>query len=168
MRKKIFKGMTGFLVLLTISSCGFLISKYVRQARERELGGGGATEAFAPNYDLETVLTVAGTVVKAEAFQSKPLLVESVRIFLKTKDQTWEAHLGPVWYIKKQPFRLVPGDEITITGSRIGDKIMIQQFEKKGQTFRLRSKEGQPQWFKSVIREAKPGIQGAETKNESP
>lgn len=161
--------MIGLLVLLTISSCGFLISKYVRQARERELGGGGgATEAFAPNYDSETVLTLTGTVARAEAFKSKPLLVESVRIFLKTKDQTWEAHLGPVWYIKKQPFRLVTGDEITITGSRVGDKIMIQQFEKKGQTFQLRSKEGQPKWFKSVIREAEPGIQGAETNNESP
>jgi hypothetical protein len=165
MSKKILTGAIGFQFLLILSSCGFLISKYVRQASEQELGGGGATEAFAPNYDPETVLTVTGSVDRAEDFQAKPLLVKSVRIFLKTKDQTWEAHLGPVWYIKKQPFRLVPGDVITITGSRIGDKIMIQQFEKKGQTFQLRSKEGQPKWFKSVIRETEPGIQGTEKGN---
>lgn len=150
------------MYLLTTSSCGFLISKHIRQAREQELGGGGKTEVFAPNYDPEAVHSLTGSVAKVETFEAKPLLVKSVRIFLKTEDQMWEAHLGPVWYIKKQSFQLEPGDVITITGSQIGDKIMIQQLVKKRQTYQLRSKEGQPEWFKSVFREAESEIQSTE------
>jgi TusA-related sulfurtransferase len=142
------------LVLLTTTSCGFFISRYIRQNRERKLGGGGTSEAFAPNYDLKSVITVSGSVVKAEKFVAKPMQVESVRIFLKSEHQTYEAHLGPVWYIKKQAYQLVPGDKITVTGSQIGDKIMIEKFEKDGQVFVLRSEQGQPKWFKSVVKEA--------------
>lgn len=155
MNKKGFISSISLLVMLSTSSCGFFISSYVRQKRERELGGGGTSaEAFAPNYDLDTVITVSGSVVGAEKFIAKPMQVESVRIFIKSGRQTYEAHLGPVWYIKKQPFKLIPGDFITVTGSQIADKIMIEKFEKDGQVFLLRSNQGQPKWFKSMMQEA--------------
>ncbi len=154
--------------MLTLSSCGFFISSHIRGKRERELGGGGTSkEAFAPNYDLDTVITVSGSVLKAEKFIAKPMQVESVRIFLISEHQTYEAHLGPVWYIKKQTYQLAPGDFLTLTGSQIGDKIMIEKFEKDGQVFELRSKQGQPKWFKSVMQEAGSPIEGAGADNDS-
>lgn len=144
----------GFIALICLtlltSSCCYFVSKYVRQNRKRKLAGGGSGDVFAPNYDTKTVITITGKVTKAEAFVAEPMRIKAVRVFVKANRKTYEAHLGPVWYIKKQDFKLEPGDKIKLTGSRIDSKIMIQQFEHGGRTFVLRNQDGQPKWFKSL------------------
>lgn len=150
MKKRILLAFISFSVLSATYSCGYFISNYVKKEKERKLSGGGTGKAFAPNYDLETVITVTGKVIKAETFVAKPMRIKSVRVFMKTEARTYEVHLGPVWYIKKQTFRLEPGDIIMVTGSLIDDKIMVQEFIKGENVFQLRTEEGQPKWFKSV------------------
>lgn len=139
-----------FLVLLTSSSCGYFIKGYVSEEKKRELAGGGSGKAFAPNYNLENIVTITGKVIKIEIFTANLMRVKAVRVFVQTKNRSYETHLGPAWYIEKQPFNLASGDTVTVTGSLVDDKIMIQQFEKDGQLFLIREKNGQPKWFKSV------------------
>lgn len=130
------------------SSCGLVFSRYIREKRQRERAGGGSGESFSPNYDLDTVVTVTGKVLKVETFTAKPMQVEAVRFFLETEDNTYEVHLGPSWYIKKQLIAVTPGDSVSVRGSVIRGKIMVQKFEKGGNTFLLRDEKGQPKWFK--------------------
>ncbi len=136
------------LILLSASSCGYIISGYVSEQRRRELEGGGSGEAFVPNYDTQSVVTVTGKITKVETFIGGPMSVKAVRVFLQSDERLLEAHLGPLWYIEKQLFDLEPGDVVTITGSLLDETIMVQQLEKEGDTLMLRSKQGQPKWFK--------------------
>ncbi len=69
---------------------------------------------------------------------------------VKTEKETISVHLGPAWYIQRQDMKIVPGDKVEITGSRItfeGKPAIIAAEVKKGtEILKLRDENGFPVW----------------------
>jgi hypothetical protein len=69
---------------------------------------------------------------------------------VRTDQETISVHLGPAWYVQRQDIKIVPGDKVEITGSRItyqGKPAIIAAEVKKGEEIlKLRDENGFPAW----------------------
>ena len=69
----------------------------------------------------------------------------------KTQGQVY-VHLGPVWYLERQEFELVPGDEVQVKGMCEAEKkdgrltVMAYALIKGDHVLSLRDAEGRPNW----------------------
>ena len=113
--------------------------------------GAAARGARNMQYDLGTVETLKGTVIKVE--QLAPRRVERpsrVQLLLKTDKETVSVLLGPESWFKQQNFSLAPGDQVEVKGSRITRPrrtfIIAGEVRKGGQVLQLRDANGRPLW----------------------
>lgn len=100
-------------------------------------------------YDPSTVETVRGQVVRLEQVPSRR--GAGMHVLLKTSDGALlSVHLGPSWFMEKQPFALAPGDQLEATGSRVswdGEAYLIaREITKDQAVLTLRSPDGIPLW----------------------
>jgi len=113
-------------------------------------GGWGPKSTYGRLYNLKTVETITGEVVRVDTLTPISGMSYGVRLMVKSKKETVSIHLGPGWYIEKQDIKIEPKDTIQVKGSRITfqDKPAIIAAEvKKGEDIlMLRDEKGIPVW----------------------
>jgi hypothetical protein len=113
-------------------------------------GGWGMGSPYARTYDVKTVETVSGTVVKIERITPMRGMSAGVHMILKTEAGDISVHLGPAWYIERQDVKLEPGDAVQVKGARVtfqGKPAIIAAEIKKGdELLPLRNDAGVPAW----------------------
>jgi sporulation protein YlmC with PRC-barrel domain len=120
-------------------------------ANERSWGAEGPHgKAFNPS----TVKTITGTVESVGSFkpESAPAGVSpGLRLRVKTSDgNIVTVYAGPSSFAEQHSFFVMPGDQISITGSetkiRSRTVILASELKKGSQTLELRDKSGKPLW----------------------
>jgi sporulation protein YlmC with PRC-barrel domain len=120
-------------------------------ANERAWGAEGPHgRAFNPS----TVKTITGTIESVGGFkpQGAPAGASpGLRLRVKTTEgQTVIVYAGPAAYAERRGFFVMPGDQISITGSETkmrGHTVVLASEVKKGsETLELRDKSGKPLW----------------------
>ncbi len=123
-------------------------------------GEGVHGKAFNPS----TVKTITGTVESVGSFKPEGApagATGGLRLRVKTSDgQTMTIYAGPVAFAEQKNFFVMPGDQITITGSETkirGRSVLLASELKKGdQTLQLRDKSGKPLWSMGAMGGARP------------
>ncbi len=113
-------------------------------------GEGMHGKAFNPS----TVKTITGTVESVGSFKPEGApagATGGLRLRVKTAGgQTMTVYAGPISYAEQKNFFVMPGDQITITGSetkiRSRSVILASELKKGDQTLQLRDKSGKPLW----------------------
>ena len=96
-------------------------------------------------------MTITGKVTRVftetledNMYPGMALLVDS-----KAKGQV-RVHLGPVWYLERQEFRLAPGQEVQVKGICLEEKgktrLIAAQVRVGDSVLLLRDMEGRPRW----------------------
>ena len=125
-------------------------------------------KAFNPS----TVKTITGTVESVGSFKPEGAAAGAgggLRLRVKTSDgQTAIVHAGPISYAGQKEFFVMPGDQITITGSeakiRGRSVILASELKKDDKTLALRDKSGKPLW--SMGGQGSPGASGTRSPQE--
>ncbi|MBY0279342.1 DNA-binding protein [Candidatus Binatia bacterium] len=105
----------------------------------------------ARTWDPQTVETVSGEVTEVQRVAMPHGKAHGVHLVLKT-DATAAlgVHLGPAWYVDRQPVKIAQGDRVTIKGSRVtidGKSVLLAAEVQKGdQALVLRDANGIPKW----------------------
>lgn len=112
----------------------------------RSAGGAGGRM-----YDQKSVETVSGQVAKVEQIPARGRGGPGgIHLLLRTDKEEIPVHLGPAWYINKQPVKIAAQDTIEVRGSRVtfeGKPAIIAAEVKRGdQTLKLRDENGVPVW----------------------
>jgi hypothetical protein len=111
--------------------------------------GPGGAPGYGRIYNPATVETVTGEVARVDRV-SWGRRAQGVHLTLKTGQETLTVHLGPSWFVDQQAVKLVAGDKVEITGSRVdfhGGKVLIaREVKKGGQVMTLRDPQGVPRW----------------------
>ena len=116
------------------------------------MGGSGRGPGSQPSrqYNLSTVETLRGEVVSVDKIPLQRGTSYGVHLKVKTDKETIPVHLGPGWYLDKQPVQIKPQDQVTVTGSRITYQgkpaILAAEVQKGGETLKLRDQNGIPLW----------------------
>ncbi len=100
-------------------------------------------------FDPGAVQTVSGQVVSVNRVRVGR--GARVRLLLATPTERIPITLGPAGYIAGQKFILAPGDQVSITGSRVVGRrgkpvIIATEVNKQDQVLRLRDASGVPLW----------------------
>ncbi len=116
----------------------------------RGSGGWGMGTPYQGTYNPATVETVKGEVTGIEQTVPMRRMHTGVAVMLKADKETIAVHLGPSWYIERLETKIVKGDKIEVTGSRVtiaGKPALIASQVKKGsETLTLRDSAGVPVW----------------------
>lgn len=98
-------------------------------------------------YDPKTEATVKGTVEKVTEVTGQRGW-NGIHLTLRTKDQTYDVHVGPADYVSKNGFKFSAGDQVEVTGSKLSgaDTIIAREIKKGGKVLTLRDNEGIPKW----------------------
>ena len=101
-------------------------------------------------YNLKTVETINGKVLRVDSFTSRHRMSHGIHLQVKTANEIIPVHLGPAWYLDNQEIEIKPNDTLKVTGSRIrfdGEpSIIAAQITKGDTTVKLRDKNGFPVW----------------------
>ena len=113
-------------------------------------GGWGMKSKYQRNYDPATVETRIGEVVSVDQITPVQGMYNGIHCTLKTSTETVSVHLGPSWYIERLDTRILPGDNIEVTGSRVTIQgqpaIIAAQIKKGDMLLTLRNNQGIPAW----------------------
>jgi hypothetical protein len=113
-------------------------------------GNWGPATQYGRLYNLQTMETISGDVASVDTITPIKGMSSGVHLMVKTDKETISVHLGPAWYIQRQDMKIVPGDKVEITGSRItfeGKPAIIAAEVKKGtEMLKLRDENGFPVW----------------------
>lgn len=119
--------------------------------------GWGPSGHYARMYDPKNVETVKGTVTKVEEFAPMRGMSMGIHLQLATAGGTIAVHLGPSRFLEQQPVKIVAGDKVEVTGSRIafdGKPAIIASEVRKGDAvLKLRDAQGVPLWGGGMRRE---------------
>ena len=113
-------------------------------------GNWGPGTQYGRLYNAQTMETISGEVANVDTITPIKGMSSGVHLLVKTDKETISVHLGPAWYIQRQDMKIMPGDKVEITGSRItfqGQPAIIAAEVKKGtETLKLRDENGFPVW----------------------
>jgi hypothetical protein len=113
-------------------------------------GGWGMGGAYGRMYDTKTVETITGVVEKVEMTMPMRGMSYGVHLAVKSEKGTFDVHLGPGWYIENQDVKIMPGDKVEVTGSKIifrnKPAIIAAEVRKGDEVLRLRDRNGVPVW----------------------
>jgi hypothetical protein len=135
---------TGIVALITAGALAASV------ARGQPGPGRGAGRGAGPGlYNPATVETVSGVVQRVEQVKGGGRGY-GIHLLLKTDKEEIAVHLGPGWYVEKQPLKIAAQDQIEVRGSRItydGKPAIVAAEVKKGdQVLKLRDPAGIPVW----------------------
>jgi hypothetical protein len=110
-----------------------------------------ARAAKKMQYDRGTVQTLNGTVIEVERLAPRSFeRVSQVHLLVRAGGETVIVHLGPESWLAQHNFNLAPGDQVTVTGSRINQPrrtfLIAKEVKKGGQVLWLRDENGRPLW----------------------
>ncbi len=155
---KSFKFLAVFLILSLVISIPLAFGQ--RELPPKELfqrdrgglgsGGWGLDSPFQRMYDPTKLVTISGKVESVSRVIPMKGMGSGIHILLKTEKETFSVHLGPAWYIERQDIKVVAGDSIEVTGSKVtieGLPAIIAAEVKKGENILiLRDSAGYPVW----------------------
>ena len=141
------------VIMLVLSLCIFMVtaeSFAQPMMKWRGSGGWGMGSHYGRMYDPKTVETISGVVEKIEKITPMKGMSYGVHVLVKTEKETIDIHLGPGWYIENQDVKIMQGDKVEVTGSRITfqDKpaIIAAEVKKGDEILKLRDGNGSPAW----------------------
>lgn len=115
--------------------------------QERGWGTGGA---YGRIYNPQTIETLSGEVVSLDKFIPDRGMSYGVHLTVKTDKETIPVHLGPSWYLDKQDIKIVPKDQVQVTGSRVTFEekpaIIAAEVKKGDKVLKLWDRAGVPVW----------------------
>ncbi|MCK9566856.1 MAG: hypothetical protein M0Q43_12515 [Methanothrix sp.] len=96
-------------------------------------------------------LTITGKVVRVYTETLADNMQPGMAITVDSKDQGQvRVHLGPVWYLERQEFNIVPGQEVQVQGVCLAEKgetrLIAARVTAGDHILLLRDPEGQPMW----------------------
>lgn len=101
-------------------------------------------------FDLKNMVELKGKVVEVSNSQETKDEKHGVYLILATKKAEIPVHLGPLWYITRQPYHFKEGDEIKVKGSKVTFKdteiIVASEIQKEKMQMILRDDNGIPTW----------------------
>jgi hypothetical protein len=104
-------------------------------------GGSGARM-----YNPATETTLKGTIEDVQQIQGKGAAT-ATHLTLKTASGTFDVHVGPTTFISNQQFSFAKGDQVEVTGSKLGsDTLIAREIKKDGKVLTLRNSQGIPAW----------------------
>jgi len=113
-------------------------------------GGWGAKDRYQKVYDVRSVETISGEVLRIERLTPMEGMSYGVHLIVKTETEEIPVHLGPGWFVENQELTFAPQDKVEIKGSRItygGNPAIIAAEVKRGDdVLILRDEEGYPVW----------------------
>jgi len=129
----------------------FLVGADCRAQRGAQWGAGWrAEDAYYRQYNIATLDTMSGEVVKKERFFVGNGLSPGIHIVVKNESETISVHLGPTWFVESQDEVIEVGDMVEVFGSRIiyrGDPAIIAAQVTRGDlVLQLRDEQGYPAW----------------------
>jgi len=138
-------------VLVALSVALLLTSADAFAQRGGQRGRGWAANQYGRYYNVQTVETIQGEVVAVDQVcAGRGRYNCGIHVTLETEGERLSVHLGPVWFIDTQTPKIVTGDQIEVTGSRItyeGAPALIAATVKKGDSvLTLRDSMGYPRW----------------------
>lgn len=120
------------------------------EATDQTPGVLGSIQGEEPKFDPSTIETVRGEVTAVSSFQAQVGLMQSVRMQVRTEEETLPVILAPSSYLETQNTKIHKGDQVEITGSRVSDNnaplLIATQVKKGNQILRLRHSNGKPMW----------------------
>jgi len=146
MRTKIIISVGAALLLLSVTTLSF-----AQPWRGwRGSGGWGTGSNYQRMYNPATVETISGTVVSVDKITPTRGMYYGIHLKLKTDKETIDVHLGPGWYIERLDTKIVQGDYIEVSGSRVmfagNPAIIAAEVKKGGAVLKLRDENGFPLW----------------------
>ncbi len=101
-------------------------------------------------YDPSKAETIRGEVVGLKEFSSRNGMRKGIGLELNTGSQSILVHLGPQFYIDRQPVKIAAGDKVEITGVKTlirgQDAFLAGEVKTGGQVLKLRDETGMPLW----------------------
>jgi hypothetical protein len=139
------------MVMISILSFLFGTESFAQQGMKWQGSGNwGPGTQYGRLYNPQTLETISGEVANVDTITPIKGMSSGVHLMVKTDKETISVHLGPAWYIQRQDMKIVPGDKVEITGSRItfqGKPAIIAAEVKKGtEILKLRDENGFPVW----------------------
>ena len=118
--------------------------------------GWGPSGHYMRMYDPKTVETIEGTVAKVEKFMPMHGMSTGIHLEVTTANGPVAVHLGPSRFLEQQPVKIVAGDTVEVTGSRITfdgkPAIIASEVRKGGEVLKLRDARGMPAWGGGMMR----------------
>lgn len=112
--------------------------------------GGPPKTKGQPHYDPATETTFTGTVDEVKEHAHPGMARMGTHLTVKTVESTFDVHLGPSSFLKKENFTFTKGDVITVTGSKVpyqgAEAILAREVKKGDKTLTLRNAKGMPRW----------------------
>lgn len=145
------KKIVTLMAVISILSFLFATESFAQKGMKWQGSGGwGVGTQYGRLYNPKTVEPISGEVVSVDTITPLKGMSYGVHLTVKTDKETISVHLGPAWYVQRQDIKIVPGDKVEITGSRItfqGQPAIIAAEVKKGaEILRLRDENGFPAW----------------------
>lgn len=133
----------GLLVLM-----GALLAPLAAAAHGGPGPGGRMGGPGARMFDPKTVTTVQGQVAEIQRLDRHRH--QGVHLTLTSGSETISVRLGPDFYVDAQALKLAAGDQVEVTGSRVGfdgkPVIIAQEVRRGAEVLALRDASGVPLW----------------------
>lgn len=101
-------------------------------------------------FDEKNIVELKGKVVQVSNSKDNKDEKHGVSLILATKKERIPVHLGPLWYVTRQPRNFKEGDKIEVKGSKVTFKdteiIVASEVRKDKMQMTLRDKNGVPLW----------------------
>ncbi|MBZ0254306.1 MAG: hypothetical protein K8I02_13275 [Candidatus Methylomirabilis sp.] len=127
-------------------------------ASDNDFLGWSATSQWCRLYDSATVGEFTGEVTSTSRFSPFKGMSPGVHFKLKIEEgKTLAVHLGPEYYLDKQPVKIRSGDKVTVRGSLVealATEIVIADWVKKGDEVLTLRVGDRPAWIEGGL---KPG-----------
>ena len=149
--------MKRFMFLVAISFIifsFFSVNLFAQRGGMNKKGAGwGAGSQYNRMYNVNTVETITGEVVKVDKIIPIKGMSYGIHLLLKTGKNTISVHVGPAWFVDNQKIKINFKDKIAVTGSKIiyqgSPAIIASEIKKGNETITLRDKNGYPVWSRS-------------------
>ncbi len=116
----------------------------------RGSGGWGMGGSYCNMYDVKTAETFTGKVMSVDRITPRKGMSYGIALTVKGDKETISVHLGPGWYIERQDIKILPGDTVAVTGSRVTfngkPAVLAAELKKGNETLKLREENGVPLW----------------------
>jgi len=101
----------------------------------------------APKYDLQTEVTLKGTVLEIKPAENEK---DNIHLMLKITDETIDISLCPKSFLTDMATSFAKGDEISLTGSKVklesASLVLAREVVKGNDKLLLRDAKGAPVW----------------------
>jgi hypothetical protein len=130
---------SGGLALLSAAGVAYAVARRLNHRR-----------GYERPFDLKNMVEVKGEVLEVSNSQETKDEKHGVYLVLAAKKEQVPVHLGPLWYITRQPYYFKKGDKIQVKGSKVTFKdaeiIVASEIRKEKMQMTLRDENGAPMW----------------------